>query len=92
MSKNKEIHEITADEMHRMGFDKKGRLYWDGEPIVTNPIDSLDWGQKLFGGVVLALTGLGGLGAAVQGYIALSKFVCSTADLCDSAKWVLACG
>jgi hypothetical protein len=38
-----ETHGITFGNMERLRVDRHHQLYWDGKPVVTKQVVSLDW-------------------------------------------------
>lgn len=66
---------ITPDNLDDLELDEKGRLYWRGEPIITDARLALSKFQSLLAGIVGLAAFLGGLGACVQGVIVLLQYL-----------------
>ncbi len=68
------LRTISLEGLSLLAMDPKGNLYWDGERLATTL--KLSFLQKL-GAVIVTLFAIaGGLGGAVQGWIALNDFGC----------------
>lgn len=64
---------ITPDQLDNLEFDDRGRLYWHGEPIVTDARLALSKTQSVLAILVGASAFLGGIGSFVQGLVILLK-------------------
>lgn len=62
---------ITPDQLDNLEFDDRGRLYWHGEPIVTDARLALSKTQNILAILVGASAFLGGLGSFAQGIVAV---------------------
>ncbi|MBY6242054.1 hypothetical protein [Methylosinus sp. Sm6] len=86
-SNNGRIRSILPQDMHLLGIDYEGRLYWDGKPVVTSPISALTRGQKIIAAIMAAATIFGGIGGAVQGWTAYHSWACVARP-----NWFAVCG
>lgn len=65
---------ITPDHLDYVEIDEHGRLFWRGEPIVTDARLALSKRQNLIAGIIGLAAVLGGLGAFVQGLVVLIQY------------------
>jgi hypothetical protein len=65
---------ISLEGLSLLAMDPKGNLYWDGERLATTL--KLTPLQKIGAAIVSIVAIAGGLGGAVQGWVALNDFGC----------------
>jgi hypothetical protein len=66
------IHEITWNDIRRLGIDRHNQLYWDGRQVQTRSWLDFTFWQKVGAFIVV----LGALGALAQGVDAGYDFGC----------------
>jgi hypothetical protein len=66
---------ITPDHLDYVEIDEHGRLFWRGEPIVTDARLALSKRQNLIAGIIGVAAVLGGLGSFVQGAIVFIEYL-----------------
>lgn len=69
---------ITPDHLDYVEIDEHGRLFWRGEPIVTDARLALSKRQNLIAAIVGVAAVLGGLGSFVQGLVVFIQYVNSS--------------
>lgn len=81
------IRPISIEGLGLLGLDDKGNLYWDGLPVETRKRVKLTWPQTVAAVIVATCAALGGVGGAVQGWIAYNDWACRA----GGAGWHLSC-
>ena len=84
---NQSLRPISINGVSLFALDEKGNLYWDGQPVETRKRLSLTWPQAI-GAFLVGLSAIaGGIGGAVQGWIAYNDWTCNA----SMASWFQAC-
>lgn len=65
---------ITPDHLDHLELDERGRIYWQGEPIVTDSRLALTKWQNVFGVAIGISAVLGGVGSFAQGLVVLLQY------------------
>jgi hypothetical protein len=66
---------ITPAQLDHFELDERGRLYWQGEPVVTDQRLALSKWQNIVAGTVGLAAVAGGLGSFVQGVVVFLQYV-----------------
>lgn len=65
---------ITPAQLDNFELDERGRLYWHGEPVITDARLALSKRQNLVAGIVGLSAVVGGIGSFVQGLVILIQY------------------
>src|SRR4051794_8996003 len=67
---------ISLQGLSLFALDERGNLYWDGKPVETRSRVRLTRTQALGAFIVGTFAVAGGLGGAVQGWVAYNEWAC----------------
>ena len=69
-------HPVDMTDLSRLSIDQEGRLYWDGNPVVTHQRLSMSRAQIVGASVIAVFVVIGAIGAALQGSVAARELAC----------------
>src|SRR5262249_28910918 len=73
------VRPISWGETDGLGIDVEGRLHWNGKPVeIRSQRLDLTKGQAFVAILVMIFTGMGALGAMLQGWPAYHDWACKT--------------
>jgi hypothetical protein len=69
------VRPVGVDELHCLGIDRRGNIYWDGKPVEVRHF-VLTRSQKIWA-ILVALAAIGGgIGSCTQGALLYNEWAC----------------
>jgi hypothetical protein len=75
-AKGSAIQSVGLSDLTRLGFDKEGRLYWDGKPVEVRRRLEMSRSQVIGTTLIAMLIFIAALGAAIQASFAAHAWAC----------------
>jgi hypothetical protein len=72
------VQQISLQDLgQRLGMDGQQKLYWDGQPLVTDRFLALTRWEKIWAIIAAIALTLGGVGEFVHGWTSYNEWACA---------------